>query len=153
MLRAVPSIEVHAAERELDAVTRELRAAEASRGVTTTLRRRIEAAEARVRDCYTQLTLRALPPAELEALLAEHKATDADRDRDPGAVWNRDTFVPALLAVAVYDDPDATAPALTVDQWAMEITKGSASLGEVAALFDACWAVNDRTPDADIPKG
>jgi len=117
--------------------------------VSTAHRQRVAEAQAAVDDCYTWLTVRALPPAEMEALLAEHPA-----DKDTRTVpFHQATFVPALLARCVFDDPDTTQPAMTEDEWAAESTKGSSSLGEISTLFAACWEVNDRTPDRRIPKG
>jgi hypothetical protein len=150
-LRAVPSPELAAAQRVHGLAVSALREAELSKRVTADLRKRVDAAEAVVRECYTELTVRAMPPDELEALIGEHKPTDADRDE--GALFHRQTFAPALIARCVYDDPKATDPALTADQWAQEMAKGSMSLGEAMALFNCCWQVNDRTPDPDIPKG
>jgi len=148
-IRAVPSTELAAAEAELAAAAADLVAAEQRGAVSTAHRRRVTAARAAVDDCYTWLTVRALPPAEMEALLAEHPAAD-----DPaGLPFHRATFVPALLARCVFDDPDTAAPALTEDEWVTEVAKGSSSLGEVGGLFAACWEVNDRTPDRRIPKG
>jgi hypothetical protein len=151
-IRAVPSAQVAAAEAELAAATTALSEAEARKAVSTALRQRVDAAQAAVDDCYQLLTVRALPPSEMESLLAEHPATDEQRTQ--GAVpFNRTTFVPALLARCVFDDPDSPEPALTEQEWVEELAKGSSSLGEVGALFAACWQVNDRTPDQRIPKG
>lgn len=150
-IRAVPSAQLAAAEAELAAAAAALADAEARRTVSTALRRRVEAAQAAVDNCYTILTVRALPPAEMETLLSEHPATDQQHDQ--GVPFNRASFVPALLARCVFDDPDATEPALTEQEWAEEFAKGSGSLGEIGALFSACWQVNDRTPDPYIPKG
>lgn len=151
--RAVPSDELAAAEAALDEATRDLRRAETTKAVTTALRRRVDDAAEQVQACFQVLTVRAMPPADLEALIAAHPATDAQRDKDPDAVWNRDTFVPALLAACVFDDPAGDEPALTEAEWAIAVTKGASSLGEVAALFNACWQVNDRAPDVRLPKG
>lgn len=150
-IRAVPSAELAAAQAELAEASAALADAEARRAASTTLRRRVEAAQAAVDACYTTLTVRALPPAEMESLLAEHPAADAERDR--GVPFDRSTFVPALLARCVFDEPDSTEPALTEQEWVEEFAKGSGSLGEIGSLFTACWEVNDRTPDARIPKG
>jgi hypothetical protein len=147
-IRAVSSAILDTAEAELAAAVTALADAETRRAVSTAHRRRVDTAQAAVDDCYTLLTVRALPPAEMEALLAEHPAEDTER-----AIFNRATFIPALLARCVFDDPDTVEPAMTESEWADEISKGSSSLGEVSALFAACWQVNDRTPDRHIPKG
>jgi hypothetical protein len=147
-IRAVPSAQLDAAEAELAAAVAALADAETRRAVSTAHRRRVDAAQDAVDDCYVLLTVRALPPAEMEGLIAEHPAGDGER-----AIFNRATFAPALLARCVFDDPDATEPAMTEPEWVDEISKGSSSLGEVSELFAACWQVNDRTPDRHIPKG
>jgi hypothetical protein len=152
-IRRVPSEELAAAEAELDAAIGELRDAEAARRVSSALRQQVEDAAARLDACFRELTIRALPPADLEALVNAHPATEAQRDKVPDAAWNRDTFAPALLAVCVFDEPGATEPALTESEWVQETTKGSMSLGEIGALFEACWRVNDRSPDVRLPKG
>jgi hypothetical protein len=150
-IRAVSSAQVAAAEAELAAAEAALADAELRRAMSTAHRQRVDAAQAELDDCHTLLTVRALPPAEMEALLAEHPAGDETRDR--GIPFDRTTFIPALLARCVFDDPDATEPALAEDEWIEEVAKGSSSLGEIGALFTACWQVNDRTPDRRIPKG
>lgn len=147
-IRAVSSTQIAAAEAELHAAAVSLSEAEARRNVTTAMRARVEHAQEAVDACYTLLTVRAIPPADMEALLAEHPAAD-----DRGMPFNRATFVPALLARCVFDDQDAEKPAMTESDWIAEISSGSSSLGEIGALFTACWQVNDRTPDNRIPKG
>jgi hypothetical protein len=112
------------------------------------MRERVATAEAALDECYVLLTVRALPPSEMEALLSEHPATDGK-----GLPFNQNSFMPALLARCVFDDEDSAEPAMTAIEWAEEIAKGSSSMGEVGALFQACWQVNDRSPDARIPKG
>lgn len=151
-IRAVPSAEVAEAEAELAAATAALADAEARRTVSTALRHRVDAAASAVDACYTELTVRALPAAEMEALIAEHPA-DTEHQRGQGIPFDRVTFVPALLSRCVFDSPDATEPALTEQEWTDEFAKGSGSLGEIGALFTACWQVNDRTPDPRLPKG
>lgn len=148
-IRAVSSAQLAAAEIELASASAAFADAEARRTLSTALRRRVEAAQAAIDDCYTPLIVRALPPAEMEALLAEHPAADEQH----GVPFHRATFVPALLARCVFDDPEATEPAMTEPEWAEEFAKGSGSLGELGALFSACWQVNDRSPDPRLPKG
>lgn len=150
-LRAVPSRQLADAEDALTRARFELAQAEAAKTVSTGHRTRVERAEADYRACFEWLTLRALPPAEMEALIAEHPPEDVDTAR--GEPFHRATLIPALLAVCVYDDTDATEPALTVAEWAEQVAKGSGSAGEIAGLFQAVWQLNDRTPDANIPKG
>lgn len=150
-IRAVPSAQIAAAEAELAEASAAVAEAEARQRVTTALRQRLAAAEQTLDDCYVLLTIRALPPAELEALLAEHPAGEDEREQ--GLPFARKTFAPALMARCVFDDAEAPEPALTAEEWADELAKGSSSMGEISAIFGACWQVNDRSPDARIPKG
>jgi hypothetical protein len=148
-IRAVSSAQLDAAEAELAAAITALADAEQKRAVSTAHKQRVDTAQDAVDDCYTLLTVRALPPEEMENLIAEHPAAEEDTQ----AIFNRTTFVPALLARCVFEDADDTEPAMTEPEWVAEVSKGSSSLGEVSALFAACWQVNDRTPDRHIPKG
>jgi hypothetical protein len=148
-LRRVPSLELTAAENELRDASAALAAAEASRTVSTAHRTRVDEAADRLRACYTFLVIKAIPPKEMEELIAAHKAPD-DKPND---LFDQHTFMPELLARCVYDAPDAAEPALSADEWTLEIQKGSSSAGEIGALFQATWNVNDRAPDSAIPKG
>jgi hypothetical protein len=88
-----------------------------------------------------------LPPAEFEELVGAHPASEEQRKKNgPAAVWNIDTFVPALLAASVESD-------MTADDWAEVTSKGPIATGEVAGLFQAALQVNDRTPDEHLGKG
>jgi hypothetical protein len=102
-------------------------------------------AQAEVDACYETLQLTALPPADMEALITAHPPTAEQREAGQ-TPWNTETFRPALLAACVEGD-------MTEADWADFITKGPVSLGEVAALWAAALGVNDRTPDASVPKG
>jgi hypothetical protein len=106
---------------------------------------RVAAAQAAVDACYEQLIITALPPVEMEALLAAHPATDAQRAKDK-AVFNSDTFVAALLAACIDSD-------VTEADWHEYTTTGSMSTGETNALFAAAWEINYRDPSPSIPKG
>lgn len=150
-LRAVSSQELDDAEQRLSAARAALAQAEAERKVSTALRQAVDDAIGTVRGCYQHLTVRALPPAEMEAVVGEHPPTDEQREH--GDPFNRLTLVPVLLGRCVFDTPDATEPALSEDEWAQQVAKGSTSLGEVAGLFNAVWQINDRTPDVSVPKG
>jgi hypothetical protein len=150
-MRAVPSRELAEAEAELSLARADLATAERSRTVSTAQRRRVEEAEAAHRACFSWLTLRALPPAEMEALVGQHAPNAEDETRK--LPFHQATLLPALLAMCVYDGPDEPEPALTEAEWAAQVAKGSGSLGEIGGLFAAVWQVNDRTPDGSIPKG
>lgn len=147
-LRMDYSPESDAAEREFAAAERELAFAQSQGFVDLGgYRRRVDQARAAREQFYEQLTIRALPPAEFEELVAAHPSSKEQRDKNgPAAVWNVDTFVPALLAACVDSD-------MTADDWTEVTSKGPMATGEVAALFQAALQVNDRTPDEHLGKG
>lgn len=103
---------------------------------------RIVAAQHAVEACYEQVQITALPPADMEALLAEHPPPEGSKDQK---IFNRATFVPAFLAACVESD-------VTEEDWAVYVTTGAMTIGEAAALFDAAWSINYRTPDPSVPK-
>lgn len=105
---------------------------------------RVAEAEQAVQACYEQLAITALPPAEWEALLAAHPATE--QQRKDGAWCNNTTFLPALLAACIEGDE-------TEADWADLITKGAITQGEVTALSVAVHNINLRSPDPLLPKG
>jgi hypothetical protein len=151
-IRAVTSAVLADAEAELSAARTALAVAEGAKRVSTAHRDRVSAAEDAVAACYHVLTVRALPPAEYEALVAEHAPGD-DADGKRRMAFNQATLMPALLAVCVFDGPDEAEPALSEGEWREQIAKGSGSAGETGALFATVWAINDRSPDVNIPKG
>jgi hypothetical protein len=104
---------------------------------------RIVAAQEAVEACYEQVTITALPPADMEALLAEHPAPE---NANVQKIFNPATFVPALLAACMDSD-------VTEEDWAVYVTTGAMTIGEVGALFDAVWSLNYRAPDPSVPKG
>ncbi len=107
-------------------------------------------AQAKVDGCYEILKVTALPPADLEALIAAHAPTaeqraEAERQKaDPQ--WNAVTFLPALFAACIEGD-------VTEEDWAEYSTKGPMTSGEVRDLFDTVMAVNYRTMDPYVGKG
>lgn len=105
---------------------------------------RIADAKTVVAACYEQITITALPPNEIEDLLKKHRPTPEQEKR--GALYNPDTFKPALVAACVLDSD------ITEDDWAEYMTKGPMSFGESVALFNACWDVNYPPPDPWLPK-
>lgn len=103
---------------------------------------RIVAAQEAVESCYEQVRITALPPSEMEALLAAHPAPESAKVQK---IFNPATFVPALLAACVESD-------VTEEDWSVYVTTGAMTIGEVGALFDAVWNLNYRAPDPSIPK-
>jgi hypothetical protein len=103
---------------------------------------RIIAAQEVVEACYEQVTLTALPPAELEALIAAHPPPKESQGQK---AWNPVTFIPALLAASVDSD-------VTEDDWAEYHHSGAMTTGEIADLFNAVWELNYRAPDPNVKK-
>jgi hypothetical protein len=122
-----------------DAARAELSAAQAADD-----EERIAAARAAVEACYEQLTITALPPVELEALLAAHPPVEKDRGKK---IFDPRTFIPALFAACIKSD------ITTEEEWAEYTTTGAMTAGEVNELFDKAWEINYRVPSADLPKG
>ena len=106
---------------------------------------RITLAREAVDACYEQVAIVALPPAEMEELLGQHPPSDSQRK--DGAIFDRVTFVPALLAACVESD-------VTEDDWReYTSTIGPMTPGEVNALFNTAWDLNYRAPDPWVGKG
>jgi hypothetical protein len=99
----------------------------------------VDEAQARMDEFCEKLVLRALPPADVEALIAAHPAKDGD---DPWA----ESFKPALIAACVEGDE-------TEEEWAEFLSTGQVTTGEARSLFAACMQVNDRTSDLRVGKG
>ncbi|MBB5130542.1 hypothetical protein HNP84_000230 [Thermocatellispora tengchongensis] len=133
-----------AAQRAAEEAVVALRLAQA-RGAApeevTAAREAVTAAQAALEACYATVTVTALPPGDLEALVAAHPPREGSDDRE----WNTDTFPRALLLECLPGD-------MTGEEWA-EFLATSCSDGEVAALEQAALAVNVRAPDGTLPKG
>jgi len=139
------------AERELETATLALEDAR-SRGVTDLSRLQEDAAAARVQldACECELvTLRALPPADWEALVGLHPATEEQRAR--GATWNTATFRAALLAASTVPG-EGEAP-LTEADWEVLAKDGSLTLGELNTLFNTAVDLNTRAPARAVGNG
>jgi hypothetical protein len=139
------------AERELLAATFELEEARASGSADLArLQARVDAAKAKLDECECEeITLRALPPAEWEALLDLHPPTEEQRAN--GAMWNTTTFRPALLAASMV--PAEGEEPLSEADWDELGKAGSLAAGELIALFNAAVGVNVRTPSSAVGKG
>lgn len=100
----------------------------------------LDTANAALADCYEPVTIRALPPAEYEALIARHPAREGeDEPYDPA------TFGPELFYACVQGE-------LTRQQWQEEIVP-QLSQAEWLELLGAALTVNARFTGGDIPKG
>lgn len=96
-----------------------------------------------------EITLRALPAAEWEALIGLHPPSPLEVER--GAAWDVATFRPALLAAAVVS-PEGEEP-LTAEDWAELIGTARMTAGEINLLFNTACMLNDRAPDVSVGKG
>lgn len=144
-----PAAHLHA-EQELAEASWELEHARSRGSVDmAALRARVSAAQ----DAFDALefedvTVRALPPSEWEALLDLHPPAE---DQRGGERWNVQTFRPALLAVSVVpaqgDEP------MTESDWEQLAKEGSIAAGELGMLFDAAVSLNLRTPATSVGKG
>lgn len=139
------------AERVLTAAQWELDQARASGGRDTAgLRSRVADAQAALDavPCL-EVTLRALPPPEWEALAELHPATEEQQSR--GMAWNPVTFRPALLAACVVpsdgDDP------MSADDWVQSVKIGELATGEYNALCNAAVQINLRAPASAVGNG
>lgn len=95
-----------------------------------------------------EVTVRALPGDEWDALVQLHPPTE--RQREEGWGWNLATFRPALLAACVVT-PDGEEP-LTEVEWAELLVRST--VGDREALFGAAIDVNEnRWPGTDVGKG
>jgi hypothetical protein len=138
------------AERDLEGARWALEDAR-SRGYQdlSVLRERVDTAQSRLDGCECELvTLRALSPAEWEALVDLHPATD--EQSKVGASWNTTTFRPALLA-AVVVPADGEDPMSEAD-WDLLVKDGGLAPGELNTLFNSAVNINLRTPSAAAGK-
>lgn len=106
----------------------------------------VEQARAEVDSCYEPITLRALPPAAYERLIAEHPPSDEQRAK--GEIWDPTTFRPALLAACADGD-------MTVSDWTSFLDE-RCSAAERQGLYVAALTVNEQervAEPATLPKG
>jgi hypothetical protein len=95
-----------------------------------------------------RITVKALPPKRWNELRNLHPPAD---DAKPGALWNPDTFRPALLAESVV--PPEGEPAPTAAQWQQLAESGSISDGEINELFFKAIELNGSAPQVSLGKG
>lgn len=94
-------------------------------------------------------TLRALPPAEWEALTALHPPTEEQSGK--GWAWNAAALRPELLAAAVV--PADGEAAYTAEEWREFARDGRVSAGEQDLLFATAVALNTRAVQVGPGKG
>jgi hypothetical protein len=110
-------------------------------------RRDLDRAAKAVNDCHEQITVRALPPEDFEALVAAHPPRDAKElkeGEEPDEAWNDKTFPRALFLACVDGD-------LSRAEWE-KFLDGQCSSAERGQLYLAAQAVNVRIPNVAIPK-
>lgn len=136
------------ADAELLAARTELRQAQLRdrEAEAAAAQQRVEQAQARVAEGFVEFTLTALPPADLEALLATHPPTPEQKRNDPDGNYNPETFPAAVLAACVDSD-------MSEDDWREFLRSGPVGQGEASALWRAAMQVNDRSPDVRVGNG
>lgn len=103
---------------------------------------RVEQAEEALRGCYVDIKLVALPPDELEALIAQHPPREGV---DDGPV-NADSYPRALFLACV------DAEGMTREDWEY-VLDHTCSYGERQELYLLAQALNTRGPSTALPKG
>lgn len=133
-------------ERRLSLVEAEIRHAELTgdEAAVARLRPELDEVQAAVDAAFEFVVIKALPPADMEALIAGHPPTD--EQQESGAAFNRHTFYPALLAACV-ESPE------TEEDWAEIITSGELVMGEFNTLVGVAMELNDRSPSVSLGKG
>lgn len=110
------------------------------------LTEQVENLRTQVGECYENLTVKALPAADLEALVGAHPPTEEQLAETPGITFNRDTFFPALLAACVDDGEDE-------EGWRDLMESGDLANSEIDTLIATAMTLNDRSPSVILGKG
>lgn len=108
-----------------------------------TAKERLDAAQAAFDACFEMITLVALAPADLEALLAAHPPKG-----DGDGLFNPDTY-PRELFLACVEGHNGD---MTREDWE-HVLDESCSYGERQELYVLVQALNTRGPSSAIPKG
>lgn len=95
---------------------------------------------------YEYVTIKALPAAEMEAIVSANPPTDEQKRQQPTLNWNPETFLPAILAATV-EGPETT------EDWTEMIRSGELVMGEVNTLVMTALELNDRSPSVSLGKG
>lgn len=148
-IRADFSVESDIALGVVDTARQALLAAQARGDDPAPFQQRLDEAEAAAEAFYEVLTVSPIPANQYEALVDAHPPSEDLRKQ--GYQWDPVTFVPALLAACIGQDEDDP---MTVEDWAKLASEPAAvASGEIAALFQVCIQVNDRSPDVRVGKG
>ncbi len=138
---------------KLEQALRVLKQAEIKGADLKRCRAAVTRAQNQLEACFAKVTLRALSPADYEALIEKHPPTAeqvAAAGKNPAdrPEYNGDTFYPALFTACAEGD-------MTEDDWAAFFQE-HVSHGERRQLYMAVLAVNEneRMPEAmHTPKG
>lgn len=103
---------------------------------------RIDLAEEALNGCHEEIVFRAIPPSDLEALIAAHPPAEDDKD----SAWNPETFPLALFTAS------AEAEEMGEDDW-RQLLEHDVSHGEKLEMMLLAQSVNVRAPSSHIPKG
>lgn len=109
-------------------------------------RRELDRAEKRRDDCYLKLPLRALPPADFEALQDAYPQADSEDEKARRAA-DEEFLRELFLATVEVDD-------MTAEDW-RTFFRDHLSTGERNELYDTALAINGRARSLDpsVPKG
>ncbi len=102
--------------------------------------RKLDQANAALAECYEPVVIQSLPPAEFEALVAEHPKREGKEE-----AFNAESLLPVLFLRCVQGE-------LTPAQWEAELVP-QLSNGEYVAMQTKALEVNARYSDGAIPKG
>ncbi|TAK32329.1 MAG: hypothetical protein EPO40_03100 [Myxococcaceae bacterium] len=140
-----------AAEQYFDAATRALQLAQARQVPDLgPYEQAVKDATAAVEGQAVEVfTLRCLAPADWEALITEHPASDEQRKQ--GWQWDVVEFRPALLAEAVVA-PEGE-KALSESDWRFLAEQGQLTVGELDLLFATAVNLQTRQPQVSVGKG
>lgn len=96
-------------------------------------------------ECFYRLWFRGLSDDDFDALVDMHPPTD--EERNDGASWNRETFIPALLAACTVDSD------LTEAEWAAKLAEENTPAAERRAMVSMAIAAQRQTLADSVPKG
>lgn len=107
-----------------------------------------DAAQQAVDDCYVDVAVQALPPADFEALVSAHPPEPAADGEPTDDAWNPDTFPrPCFLACVVPTDD------MAAEDWE-KVFDNNLSSAEQTMLCNAAIMINVRRLDEiQVPKG
>lgn len=139
--------ETEGAERALALAKQAARGVrEDDKAAATKAKKLVEDAQSRRDACYERVPLRALPPAEFEAIGDAHPAAGDDASADAKRAQD-ETYLHAVFLATVEGD-------LTEEEWTQFVHQ-NLSTGERNDLYNLAIAINGRVRalDPSVPKG